>query len=207
MTVLTRLDLLDLLKQTNYEVYCHSVRTAKIASLICQKYNSLSNRYIDKYKVYTAGLYHDIGKIFIPNDILSKPAHLTLAEYKNIQSHVILGAECFKSIENNNDFIINGILHHHEREDGSGYPDALKGDTISVQGKILAIADVYDALASPRCYKKPWTHDKIIEHFLNNKQLYDKKLLDILMFNDVRKEIKKIYDNNDSDNNTNVTNI
>ena len=190
---MTRLDLLSLLKETNYEVYCHSVRTAKIAMLICQKYNSLSNQYIDEHKMYTAGLFHDIGKIFIPANILDKPANLTLAEYKNIQSHVILGAECFKIIETGNDFIIKGILHHHEREDGSGYPDALKGDKISFQGKMLAIADVYDALASPRCYKTPWAHNKIIEHFINNEKLYDKKLLDILMSSDVRQEIKKIY--------------
>jgi len=117
---------------------------------------------------------HDIGKIGISDVILNKPAKLTPEEYDKIKSHCIQGEKVIaKIIEKSNDDV---FLHHakrfagshHEKWDGSGYPRGLSGESIPLEGRILAIADVYDALVSHRPYKKPFTHEEAVKIIVND---------------------------------------
>lgn len=99
-----------------------------------------------------AGYLHDVGKIVIPAEILSKPTKLSFEEFALIKNHVIVGYNAIKDINFPWD-ISKSVLEHHERVDGSGYPNGLKGEDISIGGKILAVADVIDAMSSHRPYR------------------------------------------------------
>lgn len=104
-------------------------------------------------RLLLAGLLHDVGKLKISKDILNKPGKLSLSEMKIMQNHSTYGVEILaKSGLSTESDLITGVLQHHERGDGSGYPSGLKGDMISPFGKILAILDIYDAMATNRVY-------------------------------------------------------
>lgn len=102
----------------------------------------------------TGALLHDIGKLFIPKSILLKPTHLTVDEFETIKKHTILGYEVLKNSGKVNLATAYIAFGHHERYDGSGYPLQLKNDNIHVYARIVAVADVYDALTSDRVYRK-----------------------------------------------------
>ena len=114
--------------------------------------------------IYHAAPLHDIGKVGIPDSILLKPARLTPMEFEFMKSHTLIGARTLEKVQAafpGNEFINTGIKlarTHHEKWDGSGYPDGLKGTDIPLEGRIMAIADVYDALRAKRPYKGPLTH-------------------------------------------------
>jgi HD-GYP domain-containing protein (c-di-GMP phosphodiesterase class II) len=103
-----------------------------------------------------AGLLHDMGKVHVPLEILNKPGALTQAEFVRIQSHPADGLRMLLGGANVDPVALDVCLHHHERIDGSGYPDRLKGDDISVFAKMAAVCDVYDAITSNRPYKHGW---------------------------------------------------
>lgn len=109
---------------------------------------------------------HDIGKVAIPDRILLKPGKLTPEEFEIMKTHTVIGAENLQSVYNNyagNIFIGMGIeiaLYHHERWDGSGYPDGLVGKNIPLSARIMAVADCYDAIHSDRCYRKGLDHEE-----------------------------------------------
>lgn len=108
-----------------------------------------------------AGLLHDIGKIGIPESVLRKPGPLTDGEWVVMRSHPVVGAQIVAPLE----FFSEGavvIRHHHERIDGSGYPDGLRADAIPLGARIVAVADVYDALTSDRPYRRRFTSDEAI---------------------------------------------
>jgi putative nucleotidyltransferase with HDIG domain len=113
--------------------------------------------------LHQAALVHDIGKIGVPLAILDKPDTLTRQEFDHIKEHPVIGARILEPITAFAD-AIGIVLHHHERSDGSGYPDALQGDDICLGARILAVADVYDALISERPYRQGWALDKVLEH-------------------------------------------
>ncbi len=113
--------------------------------------------------LHQAALVHDIGKIGIANVILDKPAKLTDQEFDHVKEHPAIGARILEPVSVFAD-AINIVLHHHERWDGSGYPFGLKGDGICLGARILAVADVYDALVSQRPYRDGWLLDKVLEH-------------------------------------------
>ncbi len=107
-----------------------------------------------------ASALHDIGKIAIPDEILLKPGRLTREEFETMKQHTVLGCEILENFkQEDNDFYkycYEICRYHHERSDGRGYPDGLKGDEIPVWAQVVSVADVYDALVSPRVYKTPY---------------------------------------------------
>ena len=121
-----------------------------------------------------ASALHDIGKIGIDEKILNKPGRLTPEEFKVIQTHSMLGAKMLHDLDN---FAEQPLLQtayeiarwHHERWDGRGYPDGLKGDEIPISAQLVSLADVYDALTSERCYKKAFSHEKAVQMILNGE--------------------------------------
>ncbi|OGD10227.1 MAG: hypothetical protein A2Y86_06840 [Candidatus Aminicenantes bacterium RBG_13_62_12] len=128
--------------------------------------------------IRTAGLIHDLGKIAIPAEILSKPGRLTELEYQLIQTHVSVAYELLKPIQ----FpwpIANSVAQHHERLDGSGYPAQLKGDAIGVPGRVLAVADVVESMASHRPYRPALGTDRALEEIERGRgTLYDPNAVD-----------------------------
>ena len=113
---------------------------------------------------------HDIGKVGIPDNILLKPGNLTEAEFVVMKTHAWLGAHAIEMAQQASPirleflFMAKEIAHwHHEKWDGSGYPDGLKGNEIPISARLMAIADVFDALTSKRPYKEPFSYDKARE--------------------------------------------
>lgn len=128
----------------------HSMRVANYAEEIAKEMG-LSQNFIDT--VYTAGLLHDMGKIVVPDSILHKPSELTEEEFAQIKRHVEYGVNILQKTDRYND-VIPMIMDHHERWDGSGYPAGKKGSEISLGGRILTVADSFDAMTSDRSYSK-----------------------------------------------------
>lgn len=170
------------------------------------------NRYRDLLKI--ASMLHDVGKVAISDLILKKPARFTPEEYAIMQGHTWLGALLFNEIESSIDAIARDVaLRHHENWDGSGYPGridlktgepleinpetgkarGLAGEEIPVAGRIVALADVYDALSCKRVYKEPWDEDKVLEEIRSLKGTkFDPELVDA--FFEVLPAIKAIKD-------------
>ena len=121
-----------------------------------------------------ASALHDIGKIGIDEKILNKPGKLTPEEFEVVKTHSMLGAEMLHQLDNFNEQPLLQTAYeitrwHHERWDGRGYPDGLKGDAIPISAQLVALADVYDALTSERCYKKAFSHEKAVQMILNGE--------------------------------------
>ncbi len=116
--------------------------------------------------IYAASPLHDIGKVGIPDRTLLKPGKLTEEEFNIMKTHTAIGAKTLREVDQQypgNDFVRIGIEIaecHHERWDGTGYPNGLKGEDIPLAGRIIALADIYDALASKRVYKETFSHEK-----------------------------------------------
>jgi len=148
----------------------HQRRVADLAQAIAQKLGLPPDR-VEGIRV--AGVIHDIGKLSIPAEILSKPARLSEIEYKMIQSHAQVGHDILGEVK----FvwpIAKMILQHHERMDGSGYPQGLKGDDILLESRILAVSDVIEAMASHRPYRAALGIEAALKEIENNKGLlYD----------------------------------
>ncbi len=126
---------------------------------------------------------HDVGKIGIPDRILQKPGPLDPDEWKIMQSHVTIGAEIIGEHEGGMLALAGQIaLTHHEKYDGSGYPRGLRGDEIPLVGRIVAIADVFDALTSKRPYKKAWTEDEALSFLREQRgRHFDPALVDLFL--------------------------
>ncbi|MEA3369966.1 MAG: response regulator [Campylobacterota bacterium] len=139
-----------------------------------------------------ASILHDIGKLMIPKEILTKPAPLTDNETVIIKTHAKLGGEVlkkanvsFKGIFNKDSYLKTAsdiAMYHHEKWDGTGYPDGLKGSAIPKSARVVAIVDVYDALRSKRVYKDGFTHDRAVEIISNEREKsFDPELIDIFL--------------------------
>ncbi|MCL6471769.1 MAG: response regulator [Firmicutes bacterium] len=153
----------------------HQQRVAELASSIA-KVMGLPDDQIEGVRV--AGLLHDIGKVSVPAEILSKPSKLAELEYSIIKNHPRHGFEVLKPIE----FpwpIAYIVLQHHERLDGSGYPSGLSGDDILLEARILAVADVIDAMISHRPYRPACSLEAALQEISNNRgKLYDAQVVD-----------------------------
>jgi len=156
----------------------HVRRVAKYSELLA-KYYGLSDKEV-KY-LTTASPMHDIGKVGIPDNILNKPGALTQSEWDTMKKHAEIGYELFKNSDKpllKTAAII--AYEHHEKWNGSGYPRGLSGEDIHIYGRITALADVFDALGSDRCYKKAWPDEKIFKLIKEESgKHFDPKLVDI----------------------------
>ena len=145
--------------------YCYSL--AKQLA-VTEKYKDVIDEKFIKNIVYASPL-HDIGKVGIPDAILLKPGRFTPEEFEEMKKHTTLGAETLEEVYKkfpSNEFLKMGIdiaKYHHERWDGKGYPEGLSGEDIPLSARIMAIADVYDALSSKRVYKDAFNHKKCLE--------------------------------------------
>ncbi|WP_323587233.1 PAS domain S-box protein [Aliarcobacter butzleri] len=178
----------------------HVKRVAEYSRLLAQKVN-LSQE--DANRLFIASPMHDIGKIGIPDAILNKPGKLNEDEWKIMKTHTQIGYDILKDSKRET-LRAAGIVSytHHEKWDGTGYPLGLKGEDIHIFGRITAVADVFDALGSDRCYKKAWPLENILELFRNEKgKHFDPKLIDIFIENlDEFLAIRDSYkDNNEKD--------
>lgn len=142
----------------------HSLRVSNLARLIAEDLG-LPRRRVEQ--VETAGLLHDIGKIdTIYTAIIQKPEDLTEDERRVIKTHAVKGAEFLKSMTSLNDAVIEGVRHHHERFDGKGYPDGLRGEEIPLYSRIIMICDAIDAMLSDRPYRAALTVDRVHDELL-----------------------------------------
>lgn len=136
----------------------------------------------DLYLLGTSALLHDIGKIYTPNEILDKPGKLTLKEFEIIKQHSKNGYKYVKGNLDINAKVYMGIYQHHERYDGTGYPLNIKGENISLFGRIISIADVYDALISDRPYRKGVLPSEGIEYIMGScGSMFDQRLAEIFI--------------------------
>jgi len=131
-------------------------------------------------KIRIASTMHDIGKLLIPSEILEKPGRLTDEEYAVIKKHTTYGGQLLENVEGEEMKLSRTIaLQHHERYDGKGYPMQLAGEDISREGRIVAVADVYDALTSRRSYKEAWEEDRAFQEIVKGRGTqFDPKVVD-----------------------------
>ena len=156
----------------------HSTRVSSYAISIARALG-YSQGEIDGLTV--AGNLHDIGKIGIPDHILLKPNKLTDEEYEFIKKHPVIGSNIVKHLYMWTDEQ-KIIRHHHERWDGQGYPDQLSGEDIPILSRILAVADVYDAMTSDRSYRKKLKDDAVVKMIKENKGTqFDPKIVDVFL--------------------------
>jgi len=148
--------------------------------------------------IISAARLHDMGKIVVSDTILNKPGKLTEEEFEIIKGHTLAGESILEDITKkagDDDFLQHARLlavSHHERWDGTGYPHGLKGDSIPLQGRIMAIADVYDALVSNRPYKKAFSHEKAVQIIIESKgSHFDPILVDLFL--EVSDSFEKIH--------------
>ena len=153
----------------------HQVRTADLARSIAMEMK-LSSEQVDGIRM--AGAIHDIGKLSVPAEILSKPTKLTDIEYALIKEHPKRGYELLRDVESPWP-LAQIVLQHHERLDGSGYPEGLKGDEIILEARIMAVADVVEAMASHRPYRPGLGLRAALEEISENRsRLYDAAVVD-----------------------------
>jgi putative two-component system response regulator len=157
----------------------------------------------DKFFLQSAQL-HDVGKIAIQDSILKKPAKLTIDEYEKMKTHTSFGVKIIEKIGENTSektFLEHAKIFagtHHEKWDGSGYPAGIKGRDIPLHGRLMAIADVYDALISERPYKKPFSHQEAVDIIVSGRGThFDPEITDIFLsvahlFNDAATCINEV---------------
>ena len=156
----------------------HSIRVGYYSKLIAENLGLKSDE-VDN--IYYIALLHDIGKIAIPDNILNKPGKLTDDEFKIMKSHTTRGAKILNGISTIPQ-IIEGARSHHERYDGTGYPEGLKGENIPLVARIICCADCFDAMATKRVYKDPYPKEKIISEFERCKEIqFDPKIADLVI--------------------------
>lgn len=175
------------------ETGAHILRTqeyVKALGVYLQKDKSLSTELSDEKleMIYKSAPLHDIGKVGIPDSILLKPGKLTDDEFEIMKTHALIGKQAIEKAEETMGEI--PFLHyakeisasHHEKWDGSGYPNGLKGDNIPLSGRLMALADVYDALISQRVYKPAFSHDKSKSIILEGKgKHFDPRVVDAFL--------------------------
>ena len=175
--------------------------TEMLLSRLVQKTDAYPLSWSEQYVITIGSALHDIGKIGIDEKILNKPGKLTPEEFEIMKSHTLIGAAMLNDLNTYKDEMLMKVSYqicrwHHERYDGRGYPDGLKGEEIPISAQVVALADVYDALVSKRVYKPAFSHEKAQEMILNGEcGAFNPILLDCLK--DISKEIKLRYENDE----------
>lgn len=151
-----------------------NILTGLLLERLVQKTDHYDLTWSDQYRITLASALHDIGKIGIDDKILNKPGRLTKEEFEIMKSHTLIGASILENLGAYQEEPLLKAAYqicrwHHERYDGKGYPDGLRGDEIPISAQVVSVADVYDALVSERVYKKAISHEKAIEMILNNE--------------------------------------
>ncbi|GAU79618.1 HD-GYP domain-containing protein [Fusibacter sp. 3D3] len=194
--------LMNLLEIRDLESSNHTHRTQWIIKLLCEHlrkrapYKALLTDYYIKEIFETAPL-HDIGKVGIADAILLKPSKLTTEEFEIMKQHVDFGINALK-VEIQDELLpsfvrtaMECICGHHEKYDGTGYPKGTKGSDIPLPGRLMAIADVYDALISKRVYKEAFSHEVALNYIIKNRgKHFDPDLVDV--FVEINQEIREI---------------
>lgn len=156
----------------------HSERVSEYSVLIARELGFSEEECENLRK---AALLHDIGKIGIPDRVLNKPGRLSDEEYALMKSHVTRGAEILKDFTLV-DHVIDGTLFHHERFDGTGYPQGLSGEDIPLYGRIIGVADAFDAMTDNRVYRKKLDFDFVIEELKRcSGTQFDPKMVEIML--------------------------
>jgi len=181
----------------------HILRVAELCKVLAARLRSkdkyrhyINEDYIDN--IYKAAPLHDIGKVGIPDTILLKPGKLTPEEFEIMKTHTVIGENTLLEVKQKYpgykflEMAVHITRHHHERWDGTGYPDGLSGDKIPLSARIMALADTYDALRTKRIYKEAYSHDEslgIIGHSSGNH--FDPEIVEAFL--ECEKEITTIY--------------
>ncbi|WP_165312456.1 HD domain-containing phosphohydrolase [Vibrio ziniensis] len=172
----------DILENRSDETGLHVRRVACVASKLGQLYG-LDEK--DVITIYTASPLHDVGKIAVPDSILNKPGRLTKPEFEVVKKHSEVGRELLDGSDSHLMQMACIIAHeHHEKWDGNGYPCGKAGEDIHIFARIVAIADVFDALLSKRPYKNAWAKEEVLQEFIDQKgKHFDPTLAQILIDN------------------------
>jgi len=182
----------------------HIERTAAFCRLLASKamdHPDYSDKIDEKFveTIYKASPLHDIGKVGIPDSILLKPGKLTEEEFAHMKQHVIIGYRTIAEIEKqykNNEFLRMGMeicRYHHEKWNGSGYPEGISGEDIPLSARIMAIADIYDALRSKRVYKEAYSHEKSRDIIVSYRGTHlDPVLVDLFVGSE--KDSERLFD-------------
>ncbi len=171
-----------------------NILTELLLEQLMKRSNDYHMTWSEQQMIVTASSLHDIGKIGIAESILNKPGRLTDEEFEIMKTHTLIGASILEKMELYQDEPLVQIARdicrwHHERYDGRGYPDGLKGDQIPISVQVVALADVYDALVSERVYKKAYSHEQALRMILNGEcGAFNPLLLQCLM--DIKDKIK-----------------
>jgi len=168
----------------------HVKRISRYSEFIASEMK-MSNKFVKEIGLYAS--LHDIGKIGISDAVLKKPGKLTEEEFETMKTHAEIGYNIIKDLEVN-EVALNIIRYHHEKWDGNGYGKGLKGTEIPLEARIVALADVYDALRQERVYKKAFTHEKSVEIISSeNGKHFDPYIVRIFLKN--HNQFKEIFDN------------
>ncbi len=195
-----------LVEEKNNETGGHIQRMAAYSKRIAEELSKnpkYSERITPRYikEIHEQALLHDIGKVGIPDRILLKPGSLTQEEFEVLKKHTTIGYEILQKVDESSifhgkKFFETGskiVRHHHERWDGTGYPDGLKGEEIPLCARIVAVADVFDALTSKRPYKKAFDPERAVEMIVNGSGTqFDPDI--VTAFSEVQNDIKEMHE-------------
>jgi len=172
----------EVVESRSLETGQHIRRVAKVSHFLAIK-AGLSPEFAEL--IETAAPMHDIGKVGIRDAILHKPGKLDVAEFEEMKTHANIGYHILGTVDRPLIGVAAAIAHeHHERYDGEGYPAGLKADDISIEARIVGMADVLDALSSPRAYKAAWPEQRILDYFKEQRgRQFDPRLVDLLLDN------------------------
>lgn len=173
--------LLNLIEMKDEYTGGHSKSVTNYAIMIAKKLNEDYGMELDIEKVEVSAILHDIGKIGIEKDILNKPGRLTDEEYQTIKTHAFKGYSVIRNIESLKDESVI-VKYHHERYDGKGYPEGIKGDNIPIEARIICVADSFDAMVSDRPYRKGMPIEAAIAELEKNKGTqFDPFIVDVFV--------------------------
>ena len=158
------------LKTSDEYTFKHSVDVATMSMIVARKYG-LDDKQV--YEIGIAGLLHDIGKSKVPNEILNKAARLTDEEFAIMKQHSVYGYRILQPKEDLSTEIKLGVLQHHEKINGKGYPMGVTGDKIDLFARLISISDIYDALVTERPYKKPFSPRDAVEMIMSMTEELD----------------------------------